>query len=391
MNKYENTKMQKCTLETFGTELGAKLLEQGLIVPIGREKMPMGKWKQPDGQYRYNYDTCRSSHFNAPSFAVILGGTSGLMCYDYDDNELLAETGIEPNVKSARGGHIYVQHSPDVKSTIGYNELKLDILSDKHYAIFCAPGKTVVHSTIRLVPPSLQEPVLRRDDKNRLYEGKIRNEDKKSVANSYEEQVKGTTLGMFQLRLEKDRIMQGLVTQMKDSTEGSRNFKLYRFAVEAYRLCEDTRVLADAANLAGLGWEEIGNTLGSAEVAIDDGDSVSVLDRVLLWHEQASQFGKSEKQQTIIDYVASNAVALNTYLPQVNQLELSKLTGINRGYINAALNTSLCKKYGMLECLKPKGKQPDGKDWPNNYYLCLSGVRLEDDEMRKTIDSILLQ
>lgn len=375
--KTVNDAVAEIVLSSFGAELGRWLLDNNKIIPVNDDKTPSCKsWK--------SWETFNFSYLSKHPAGLAVVMNDRIQVLDIDNKDYVFG---KPNVTTAKGAHYWFSGGTYTKTV---NKAGLFDLKTTGYVVFHGTGKTFNHPNLASwddlhtqlpdeISSSLLLPTIESSDQKKGSQEVVRRSvKKKCIGVSYTEIVNETKVGDFKFELDKQKIMDGLETQIKRAGKGSRNTRLFRAAIEAQRLEMPTEGLALAAAVAGLDDKEIQNTLGSAEALFDAEAGVSVLERAQVWHEQASQYAKTEKQQTILDYIFYNAVLRNTYKPQINQEQLSQLTKINQGYISTTLNSVFAKTYGLVERVKPAGKQPNGKDWPNNYFLCFAGSKLED-------------
>ncbi|MCD2156030.1 hypothetical protein LQL77_20070 [Rhodococcus cerastii] len=375
--KTVNDAVAEIVITSFGSELGRWLLDNNKIIPVTDDKTPAcSSWK--------SWETFNFKHLKKHPAGLAVVVNERIQVLDVDNHDFVFGN---PNVTTTKGAHYWFSGGTRTKTV---NKAGLFDLKTTGYVVFYGIGKTFNHSNLASwddlhnqlpdeISSSLLLPTIESSDQKKGSQEVVRRSvKKKCIGVSYTELVNETKVGDFKFELDKQKIMDGLETQIKRAEKGSRNTRLFRAAIEAQRLEMPTEGLASAAAVAGLDDKEIQNTLGSAEALFDAEAGISVLERARVWHDHASQYTKTEKQQAILDYIFYNAVLRNTYKPQINQEQLSQLAKINQGYISTTLNTVFASKHGLVERVKPKGKQPDGKDWPNNYFLCFAGARLED-------------
>lgn len=125
----------------FGSS-SERLLGAGAVMPLTDPSKPKAcviSGAQANGFYDHN---TRDFH----GLAIINGPRSGITVWDFDDLTELSCPVEPPNVRTARGCHVYTEWAGEGR---GYRvHPGLDILGEGGIAVFYAPGeKTFLHST----------------------------------------------------------------------------------------------------------------------------------------------------------------------------------------------------------------------------------------------------
>lgn len=136
------SEVSKTTIDLFGREVGQRLLDNRVILPVKADKSPA------QGFFRYNDGADLDKPFGSyEGLAIINGPLSGIVAVDLDSTDL--NPPVELNVRSRKGGHIFLPWQGQKRQT--RIAPSVDMLGAGGYSIFTGPGK-------EFISPKLADP-----------------------------------------------------------------------------------------------------------------------------------------------------------------------------------------------------------------------------------------
>lgn len=129
-----------------GAEHVQELARHFSVIPAGRDKLPLVKWKEFQTR-RPSVEEIGKWFQGSANVAVVTGAISGIAVLDADDAATVswceANLPRTPTVETARGRHYYFRFAPGLKNAVSVNGHKLDVRGEGGYVI--GPGS--IHST----------------------------------------------------------------------------------------------------------------------------------------------------------------------------------------------------------------------------------------------------
>lgn len=363
------TRLEEITKRLFGDDAD-RLLQAHAIIPLidqSKPKAGMVGWR--DG-----FDPAREVQFH--SLGLLVGERSGITVWDADTHDLTPP--VDPNVKTAKGWHIYTPHQNEsraIKPVAG-----LDVLGNRGFAIFYGRNKEFLHP--RLADSKVMTDWFNTLDQksppipSRDIEQSHRAESKSRVIEqSYCEFLE--TQGYV---LDHESVRNQYVKTMGSVEEGSRNVTLYRYTREMARCGLDLSDLHKAAIDSGLDPSEIDSAMLNAEMSVILDPHKSVYDRVNFWMDNAIPLVPSVAHG-VMDELARRAIETNNLAPFFPQQDLADRLAVrglkrDRSWVSKVL-TNLDAKWQVIRVV-PLGHQPDGKRNPNAYRLTLAGQPISE-------------
>ncbi|WP_157944064.1 bifunctional DNA primase/polymerase [Blastococcus atacamensis] len=305
--------------------------------------------------------------------AILNGEASGVTTIDLDTTDLMPPVNF--NVRTAKGGHIYIPWNQH-RRWVGFAP-KVDLLG-AGYAVFFGPGKSFLSPD--LADPSIMDPWLQ--SLNPSYLMRVESESpssecRKSVSTEGvdRECMYKDKLQALGYPLRTDTISKTYASQVRNASEGERNDRLYRSALEVIRCGADLEMLADAALDAGLPAYEVWRTIRSAEADLDFDyrEETEILFRVERWLGAHSHF--KGKMLDLALCLAYEAVTCNTTRPQLSQSKACLDAGTDQPYAGRVLKL-METKHRAVRVHVPPGRQANGLSHCNNYELTIDGCTI---------------
>lgn len=366
-NKIES--IYSITIDCFGETFGRQLIDNQAILPVNANKAPA------HGIYNHNAGVDLTEPFgNYVGLAIVNGPPSNVLTVDLDKYDPTPP--VPFNVRTTKGGHIYLPWQGERRKTNFAPDI--DILGAGGYSIFWGPGKQFVSPAIAdatdvsdwlatLTPHSLKsllDESVGRESKERVLGESVSRE---CISTPYPEKVRNHG---FELRT--GTIGKTYVTQMRKTQQGARNDRLFISACELLRCGVDVAPLMDAAHEAGLPWDEIENTVGSAEGQIEFfyDPKHEMLERVQFWLDAHRNLPAT--MSAVAMHLAYEAVAVNSTRPQLSQTRVAVDIGKTQGYVSTLLR-AMETQYKAVICHAPEGTWGAGLSHCNNYELTIDG------------------
>lgn len=361
------TDVQKKTIDLFGSDLGADLLNNKAIVPVRADKQPAA------GIRDYNNGVDLNQPFGPyEGLAIINGRLSGIVAVDLDRHDLIPP--VDFNVKTNKGGHIYIPWQGERrKSNFAPG---VDVLGAGGYSIFTGPGKD-------FVSPVLADPAAVTDWLSSLSTSPLKRvgtEDKdrgssQSVVTDSEnrECVYKAKLDALGYPLRIDTITKTYVSQMRNTQEGARNTMCHRYALEMYRCGGDLDAFEEAAIQSGLDPREVRATISQARADIDFDyrPETEIYERTQGWLYAHAEVFKGVMLD-IANELAFEAIVTNSSRPLVSQTRTAVNVGSDRPYVGRVIKI-MQDRYKAVRIHPNSGTWGNGWTHCNNYELTING------------------
>lgn len=381
------------TINLLGETLGLHLLNNRVILPVQGNKKPAAGIRDFNNGVDLN-------QFKGPwaGLAIINGERSGVLVVDIDRPDLAPP--VPFNVKTEKGGHIWIPWQGEPRQ---HNFVPgVDILGTGGYAIFNGPGKEFISSAFADPAPvwdwlsslsgqSSEEPapaprtctctstlactciststlkIVGTGSGTRAYDQGVvpESENRECV---YREKL--AALG-YDLRV--NTITKTYASQMKNTSEGSRNVLCHRYALEVYRCGGDLGALERAAIGSGLEPREVRATIAQAKADIDFDyrPETEVYTRVQAWLEAHTDVFRGVMLD-VAQELAYEAIVTNSTRPLLSQTRTAQNIGHDRPYVGRVIKI-MQDRYKAVRIHPNPGTWNNGRTHCHNYELTIDG------------------
>jgi hypothetical protein len=368
------TLIEEITREKFGDD-AKRLLNAHAIIPLVDPSKPKSGIKD----WNKGFDPTQLVKFH--SLAVLTGPRSGITVWDIDSADITPP--VTPNVRTAKGSHIYTRHAGEARKIKVVDGL--DVLGNNGYAIFYGPGKSFIHAD----PADLHVMTDWMKNFSPISSLKGSNEGFKE---GYEEGIyEGYYNQMLAegYQLDVEAIERGYVALMRSRPEGVRNNSLLIYARELLRCGIETSGLREAALVSGLPPNEVDVTISQAEADVAMLLSPSVFTKVKTWQDTTWHIVPRFARE-VVDHLAKRAIETNDMSPFIVQQDIVDALaakGIQRTQQSVSKTlVALDSTYGVIKIIF-LGYQDDGRRKPNAYRLCIDGQPVSDLTRRQPLAS----
>lgn len=354
------TPLEEITREKFGDE-ASRLLEAHAIIPLVDPTHPKAGIKN----WHMGFDPRQALKFH--SLAVLTGPRSGITVWDIDSADI--DPPVVPNVRTAKGSHIYTKHAGEARKIKVVDGL--DVLGNNGYAIFYGPEKTFVHAD--LADLHLMTDWMNSFSPISPLKGSYEGSNESYEEGIYEGYYNQMLAEGYQLDVEA--IERGYVALMRSRPEGVRNNSLFIYARELLRCGIETSSLREAALVSGLPSDEIDVTISQAEADVAMLLSPSVFTKVKTWQDTTWHI-VPPFARPVVNHLAKRAIETNDMSPFIVQQDIVDAlaaSGIKRTQQSISKTlVALDNSYGVIKIIF-LGYQDDGRRKPNAYRLCIEG------------------